>query len=124
MDSKQEELAELLDICAEWWKDGEVLTFDFGVDAGKLNLDNGDADARGRFVDVSEDTVRNMAKKKNAPKTDESTKSGLKILMDYCHNAGIVFPAPTATAVELNSVGKISANQLIINQQFWGNAGR
>ena len=84
----------------DWWND--VQTFDLGV--GNLNLDDGDSNVGGRFAEVSEETVRNMTKKKNAPKTDESTKSGVKILADYCRNAEIVFPPTMATAAELNSV--------------------
>ena len=100
MDTKQEHLATS---DTEWWDD--VQTFDFGIGVGKLNLDdNGVGEADARFAEVSEETVRSMAKKKNAARTDESTKSGLKILVDYCRNSSIVFPSSSATATELNSV--------------------
>ena len=81
------------------WCD-EVQTFDFGVQVKKLD----DANDRERFVEVSEETVKNMAKKKNAARTNESTKSAVKILLDYCRNLKIVFPSATATAAELNFV--------------------
>ena len=109
MDAKQENLSEVMDTGVrtdgtEWWKD--VQTFDFGIDLGKLNIgdDGRDTNAVERFVEVSEETVKNMSKKKNAARTDESTKSGLKILLDYCHNADIVFPSATAMAAEMNSL--------------------
>ena len=81
------------------WCD-EVQTFDFGVQVKKLD----DANDRERFVEVLEETVKNMAKKKNAARTNESTKSAVKILLDYCRNLKIVFPSATATAAELSFV--------------------
>ena len=74
MDTKQEHLATS---DTEWWD--YVQTFDFGIGVGKLNLDDNCVDeADARFAEVSEETVRSMAKKKNAARTNESTKSGLK----------------------------------------------
>ena len=104
MDAKQEnQVNNIIAPNAEeekWWED--VQTFDFGV-----NLDCDDEAANAgpkRFAQVSDEVVNNMAKKKNAKRTDESTKSAVKILQDYCHEAGIHFPDNTATAVDLDSI--------------------
>ena len=45
-----------------------------------------------------------MSKKKNATKTDEATKSGLRILIDCCSNVDVAFPTPETTAAELNAL--------------------
>ena len=104
MDAKQEnQVNNMIAPNAEeekWWED--VQTFDFGV-----NLDCDDEAANAgpkRFAQVSDEVVNNMAKKKNAKRTDESTKSAVKILQDYCHEAGIYFPDNTATAVDLDFI--------------------
>ena len=103
MDAKQENQEDLLIDAIrnadeeKWWRD--VQTFDFGV-----NLDCDDNLEPKRFAEVSDETVKSMAKKKNAKRTDESTRSGVKILRDYCLDAGIIFPDNTATAVDLNSI--------------------
>ena len=57
-----------------------------------------------RFAYVSDETVRMMADKKNAARTDESTISQVNILREYCQNTGINFPENTATAADLNSM--------------------
>ena len=99
--NKQEEI--VMDITPnpddmEWWRD--VQTFDFGIPLGeeeeKLETK--------RFADVSEEEVRQMAKKKNATRTDEATKSAVRILADYCTNAGIDFPNNDSTAISLNEI--------------------
>ena len=53
-----------------WWKD--VQTFDFGVQIDKENR------VANRFAEVTEDEIRAMSKKKNAARTDDATKSGMK----------------------------------------------
>ena len=57
-----------------------------------------------RVAQVSDETVKSMAMKKNAKRTDESTKSAVKILRDYCEETGILFPDNTATAADLDSI--------------------
>ena len=99
MDNKQEE--GYIDITPnpdedEWWRD--VQTFDFGVQIEKENH------VANRFAEVTDDEIRNMSKKKNATNTDEATKSGLRILIDYCSNVDVAFPTPETTAAELNAL--------------------
>ena len=79
-----------------WWKD--VQTFDFGVQIDKENR------VANRFAEVTEDEIRAMPKKKNAGRTDNATKSRMKILIDYCSNAGVAFPTPEMTTGELNAL--------------------
>ena len=49
-----------------------------------------------RFAAVSEENLEDLLKKKNSPKTDESTGFALNILKKYCEESGLVVPESPA----------------------------
>ena len=53
---------------------GAVTTFDFGVNTGEPR----------RFGAFFEDTMVEMMKKKNAPKTDQTTEFAVNVLQAFC----------------------------------------
>ena len=61
---------------------GAVTTFDFGVNMGEPQ----------RFGAFSEDTMVEMMKKKNAPKTDQTTEFAVNVLHTLCVEMDHIFP--------------------------------
>ena len=57
-------------------------TFDLGV-----NFDEGR-----RFAAVGREEIQDMTKKKNSPKTDQSTGFAVKVLQAFCKESAIAFP--------------------------------
>ena len=69
-------------------------TFSLGVDF-KVN----------RFAPISDNAVEEMAKKKNAARTDQSTEFSAKVLKTFCDESGVKFPdSDVVTASELNKL--------------------